>query len=69
MGGSVANVAAIIAAADNGPGGPGVGTCPVVATSSATSFLTGVLHNRIAWWGLGGLEGGIGKGEREICKR
>ena len=46
LGGSVANVAAVIAA---GNCDTGVGSCPVVATSSATSFLTGVLHNRIAW--------------------
>lgn len=92
MGGSVANVAAILTAAErerkkkkaeehvregegegggasaNGAPAPepeggaggggvgvgvggvgGVGTCPVVSTSSATSFLTGVLHSRIAW--------------------
>ena len=52
LGGSVANCAAIIAAAEAGPRGPGVGSCPVVATSSATSFLTGVLHSRIAWEAL-----------------
>ena len=46
LGGSVANVAAVITA---GNCDTSVGSCPVVATSSATSFLTGVLHNRIAW--------------------
>lgn len=53
LGGSVANVAAIVAAAaaDAAATQPRarVGAAPVVATSSATSFLTGVLHNRIAW--------------------
>lgn len=53
LGGSVANVAAIVAAAaaDAAATEPRarVGAAPVVATSSATSFLTGVLHNRIAW--------------------
>ena len=46
MGGSVANVAAILAASNSGSES---GNLFVVATCSATSFLTGVLHNRIAW--------------------
>jgi hypothetical protein len=49
LGGSVANVAAIVAAAGLENGEKRVGSAPVVATSSATSFLTGVLHSRIAW--------------------
>ena len=49
LGGSVANVAAIVAAAGLEDGEKRVGAAPVVATSSATSFLTGVLHSRIAW--------------------
>ena len=49
LGGSVANVAAIVAAAGLENGEVRVGSVPVVATSSATSFLTGVLHSRIAW--------------------
>ena len=49
LGGSVANVAAIVAAAGLEDGEKRVGSAPVVATSSATSFLTGVLHSRIAW--------------------
>ena len=49
LGGSVANVAAIVAAAGLESGEKRVGSAPVVATSSATSFLTGVLHSRIAW--------------------
>ena len=51
LGGSVANFAAIVAAAAADATEPRarVGAAPVVATSSATSFLTGVLHNRIAW--------------------
>ena len=49
LGGSVANVAAIVAAAGLERGDVRVGSAPVVATSSATSFLTGVLHSRIAW--------------------
>ena len=49
LGGSVANVAAIVAPAGLESGEKRVGSAPVVATSSATSFLTGVLHSRIAW--------------------
>ena len=49
LGGSVANVAAIVAAEGLERGDVRVGSAPVVATSSATSFLTGVLHSRIAW--------------------
>ena len=57
MGGSVANVAAILAASNSGSGK--VGTCPIVATCSATSFLTGVLHNRIAWKELSEAPSGV----------
>ena len=57
MGGSIANVAAILAAANSSQGK--VGACPVVATCSATSFLTGVLHNRIAWKELSEAPSGV----------
>jgi len=49
LGGSVASVGALVAAACIENGETCVGVAPIVATSSATSFLTGVLHNRIAW--------------------
>ena len=49
LGGSVASVGALVAAACIENGETRVGVAPIVATSSATSFLTGVLHNRIAW--------------------
>jgi hypothetical protein len=45
----VASVGALVAAACIENGETRVGVAPIVATSSATSFLTGVLHNRIAW--------------------